>query len=465
MELRRPRKGAVAEKQEISMADTLDTSKLTDRVAALVDAARKAGADAADAVVVLGRSTSVSVRLGKVENTNASESEDVSLRVFVGNRVASVSATAASDPKSLAERAVAMAKVSPEDPYQGLADSLLLANGANDLDLFDKTDVSADRLREDALAAEEAALAVKGVTNSGGSAAGAGMGGLVLATSHGFLGQYAATRFSRSASVIAGEGTGMERDYDYSSRLHFADLDDPEAIGRSAGERAVKRIGARKVPTGTVTVVFDPRVARGIAGHLAGAINGASVARKTSFLRDMMGKQVASAAITVTDEPLRRRGQASRPFDGEGVGGEKLLMVDKGVLNHWFLSTSAARELGLVTNGRGARSGSQVSPSSTNLAIEPGDRSPEELIGALKSGFYVTEVFGQGVNMVTGEYSRGASGFWIENGALTYPVSEVTIASNLKTMFLGLVPANDLDREYGTAAPTLLIEGMTLAGS
>ena len=465
MELRRPRKGAVAEKQEISMADTLYTSKLTDRVAALVDAARKAGADAADAVVVLGRSTSVSVRLGKVENTNASESEDVSLRVFVGNRVASVSATAASDPKSLAERAVAMAKVSPEDPYQGLADSLLLANGANDLDLFDKTDVSADRLREDALAAEEAALAVKGVTNSGGSAAGAGMGGLVLATSHGFLGQYAATRFSRSASVIAGEGTGMERDYDYSSRLHFADLDDPEAIGRSAGERAVKRIGARKVPTGTVTVVFDPRVARGIAGHLAGAINGASVARKTSFLRDMMGKQVASAAITVTDEPLRRRGQASRPFDGEGVGGEKLLMVDKGVLNHWFLSTSAARELGLVTNGRGARSGSQVSPSSTNLAIEPGDRSPEELIGALKSGFYVTEVFGQGVNMVTGEYSRGASGFWIENGALTYPVSEVTIASNLKTMFLGLVPANDLDREYGTAAPTLLIEGMTLAGS
>jgi PmbA protein len=465
MVLRRPRKGAVAEKQEISMADTLDTSKLTDRVAALVDAARKAGADAADAVVVLGRSTSVSVRLGKVENTNASESEDVSLRVFVGNRVASVSATAASDPKSLAERAMAMAKVSPEDPYQGLADPSLLASGTNDLDLFDNRQISADRLREDALAAEEAALAVKGVTNSGGSAAGAGMGGLVLATSHGFLGQYAATRFSRSASVIAGEGTGMERDYDYSSRLHFADLDDPEAIGRSAGERAVKRIGARKVPTGTVTVVFDPRVARGIAGHLAGAINGASVARKTSFLRDMMGKQVASAAITVTDEPLRRRGQASRPFDGEGVGGEKLLMVDKGVLNHWFLSTSAARELGLTTNGRGVRSGSQVSPSSTNLAIEPGDRSPEELIGALKAGFYVTEVFGQGVNMVTGEYSRGASGFWIENGELTYPVSEVTIASNLKTMFLGLVPANDLDREYGTAAPTLLIEGMTLAGS
>ncbi|TIM93416.1 MAG: TldD/PmbA family protein, partial [Mesorhizobium sp.] len=202
-------------------------------------------------------------------------------------------------------------------------------------------------------------------------------------------------------------------------------------------------------------------VARGIAGHLAGAINGAAVARKTSFLRDMMGKQVASSAITVTDEPLRRRGQASRPFDGEGVEGDKLLMVDKGVLNHWFLSTSAARELGLVTN----RSGSSVSPSSTNLAVEPGDRAPEELIASLQRGFYVTEVFGQGVDMVTGEYSRGASGFWIENGALAYPVAEVTIASNLKTMFLNMVPASDLDRNFGTAAPTLLIEGMTLAGA
>jgi PmbA protein len=257
----------------------------------------------------------------------------------------------------------------------------------------------------------------------------------------------------------------MERDYDFSSRQHYADLDAPEAIGRRAGERAVRRLGARKAKTGPVDVVFDPRVARGIASHLAGAINGASVARKTSFLRDMMGKKVAASAITVTDDPLRRRGQASRPFDGEGVEGRRLLMVENGILNHWFLSTSAARELGLATNGRGARSGSSVSPSSTNLAIEPGEKTPQELIGALKTGFYVTEVFGQGVNMVTGEYSRGASGFWIENGELTYPVSEVTIASNLKTMFLNMVAASDLDRDFGTAAPTLLIEGMTLAGS
>ena len=447
------------------MNDTLDTAKLTDRVAALVDAARKAGADAADAVVMRGRSTTVSVRLGKVEDIESAEGEDVSLRVFVGGRVASVSANAASDAAELAERAVAMARVSPEDPFQGLADPALLARKPRDLDLLDATEISADRLKEDALAAEAAALGVKGVTNSSGSGASAGMGGLVLATSHGFLGQYVATRFSRSASVIAGEGTGMERDYDYSSRLHFTDLDAPETIGRNAGERAVKRLGARKAATGTVDVVFDPRVARGIAGHLAGAINGAAVARKTSFLRDMMGRQVASAAITVTDEPLRVRGQSSRPFDGEGVEGERLVMVDKGVLGHWFLSTSAARELGLTTNGRGVRGGSSVSPSSTNLAIEPGEKTPQELIGALKTGFYVTEVFGQGVNMVTGEYSRGASGFWIENGQIAYPVSEVTIASNLKTMFLNMVPANDLDRNFGTAAPTLLIEGMTLAGS
>ena len=447
------------------MTDTIDASKLVDRVAALVEAARKSGADAADAVAVRGRSTGVSVRLGKVESTEASESDDISLRVFVGRRVASVSATASSDPAELAGRAVAMARVSPEDPFQGLADAARLVKKPRDLDLFDPTVISAEKLREDALAAEEAALAVQGVTNSGGSSASAGLGGLVLATSEGFLGQYVASRFSRSASVIAGEGTGMERDYDFSSRQHFSDLDSPETIGRKAAERAVKRLNARKAKTGPVDVIYDPRVARGIAGHLGAAINGASVARKTSFLRDMMGKQVAHAGITITDDPLRVRGQSSRPFDGEGVEGMPLDMVKDGVLRHWFLSTSAARELGLETNGRGSRAGSSVSPSSSNLAIEPGGKSPEELIKGLKTGFYVTEVFGQGVNMVTGEYSRGASGFWIENGELAYPVSEVTIASNLKDMFLKMIPANDLDRNFGTAAPTLLIEGMTLAGS
>lgn len=446
------------------MNDTLDSARLIDRVAALVEAARKAGADAADAVAVRGRSSGVSVRLGKVEKTESSESDDVSLRVFVGRKVASISATAASEPKGLAERAVAMARVAPDDPVQGLADPALLVREVRDLDLFDATVVTAERMKDDALAAEAAALAVTGVTNSSGASAGAGLGGLVLATSAGFLGQYVASRFSRSVSVIAGEGTGMERDYEFSSKLHFADLEAAEAIGRKAGERAVRRLNPRRAATGPVTVVFDPRVARGIAGHLSGAINGASVARKTSFLRDMMGKKIAADAITVTDEPLRRRGPSSRPFDGEGVEGAALEMVSKGVLNHWLLSTSAARELGLETNGRGVRAASSVSPSSTNFTIEPGDVSPDDLIGSVRSGFYVTEVFGQGVNMVTGEYSRGASGFWIDGGELGEAVSEVTIASNLRDMFLNLVPANDVDRDFGTAAPTLLVEGMTLAG-
>lgn len=447
------------------MSETIDSASLEKRAAELVDLARKAGADAADAVVVRGRSRSVSVRLGKVEATEASESDDFSLRVFVGNRVASVSANPGFDLKVLAERAVAMAKASPEDPFASLADPDRLAKSYPDLELFDDREVSTEALTEAALAAEEAALAVAGVTNSSGAGASAGMGGLVLVTSHGFSGSYMATRFGRSVSAIAGEGTKMERDYDYDSRIYFDDLRAADEIGRVAGERAVARINPRQVPTArNVTVVFDPRMARGFVGHLAGAINGASVARKTSFLRDMMGKQIMKAGLSVTDDPLIVRGSSSRPFDGEGVSGSKLTMVEDGVLNHWFLSTSAARELGLETNGRGVRGGPTVNPASTNLALEPGSISREDLIRGVGTGFYVTELIGQGVNMVTGEYSRGASGFWIENGELSFAVSEVTIASNLKQMFMAITPADDIDRKFGVAAPTLAIEGMTLAG-
>lgn len=441
--------------------------KLADQARFLVAAAKKAGADHADAVVVRSRSSNVSVRLGKVESTEASESDDFSLRVFVGKRIASISANAnkGADPVALAERAVAMAQFSPEDPYEGLADPEKLAKTIADLDLFDPTQLDAKRMAEDALAMEEAARSVSGVTNSGGATASAGMGGMVLVTSGGFEGYYTLTRFGRSVSAIAGEGTAMERDYDMRVRLHFADLPDLAELGRTAGERAVRRLNARKVKTGAVNVMFDPRVARGIAGHIAGAINGASVARKTSFLKDKMGQQVLRKGISITDDPLRKRGSSSRPFDGEGIAGEKLTMIDDGVLQQWFLSGSVARELGLETNGRGVRSGSTVVPSSTNLALEGGERSPEELMKELGTGFYVTEVFGQGVDMITGQYSRGASGFWIENGELSYPVSEVTIASNLKDMFLNMTAASDIDRSYGVAAPTLVIEGMTLAGS
>lgn len=447
------------------MSNKIDSANLLDRAEQLVDLAKKAGADRADAVIVRSRSKGVSVRLGKVESTEASESDDFSLRVFIGNKVASVSANPGFDLQALAERAVAMAKVSPDDPFAGLADEADLAREIRDLELYDETEVSADALRESALAMEEAARSVAGVTNSLGAGASAGMGGLVLVTSHGFSGSYAGSRFSRSVAVIAGEGTKMERDHDFDSRLYFADLDAPEEIGRRAAERAIRRLNPRQVPTASnLTVVFDPRVARGFVGTIAGAINGASVARKTSFLRDKMGQQVLKAGLSITDDPLKLRGSSSRPFDGEGVVGQPMTMIEDGVLKHWFLSTSTARELGLKTNGRGVRGGTSVSPSSTNLALEPGDISPQELIRNIGTGLYVTDMIGSGVDMITGEYSRGASGFWIENGELTYPVSEITLASNLKDMFMRITVANDIDRKFGIAAPTLAIEGMTLAG-
>jgi len=447
------------------MTVTPDSQKLAERVASLVEAAKRAGADAADAVAVRSRSKGVTVRLGKVESTEASESDDISLRVFVGKRVASVSATAASDPASLAERAVAMAKVSPEDPYQGLADETLLAKDTVDLDLFDPTDLSADQLREAALEAEQAALAVKGVTNSGGSSASAGLGGMVLATSHGFVGHYAATRFSRSVSAIAGEGTGMERDYDYSAVRHRADLADPDAIGRSAGERAIRRLNPRKVDTRKVPVVFDPRTAGSFPSYLASAANGQSVARKTSFLREKLGQRVFREGVGIIDDPLRRRGLRSRPFDGEGVAARPLILVEDGILASWLLDTATAAELGLKTTGHASRgTGGPPSPGPTNLHLAAGTASPAEMIAAIKDGLYVTDMIGSGVNMVTGDYSRGCSGYWIENGALAYPVAEITIAGNLVDMFANLTPASDLVFRYGTDAPTVLIEGLTVAG-
>ncbi len=447
------------------MSAPVDSSQLLSRASQLIDLAKAAGADAADAVVVRSASRSVSVRLGKVENTASAESDTFSLRVFVGSRVASVSANPGFDMKLLAGRAVAMAKVSPEDPYACLADEASLARTVPDLDLYDPTDVSTEALTAAALTMEQAALAVPGVTNSIGAGAFVGMGGLVLATSHGFSGSYMGSRFGRSISVIAGDGTKMERDYDHDSRLFYADLDAADEIGRRAAERTVRRLNPRQVPTAKgVTVVYDPRAARSIVGHIAGAINGASVARKTSFLRDRMGRQILKSGLSITDDPLIVRGASSQPFDGEGVTGKRMVMVEDGILHHWFLSTSTGRELGLETNGRGARSGNLVSPSSTNLALEPGTMTPQQLVRDIGTGFYVTDLIGQGVNMVTGEYSRGASGFWIENGELSFPVSEVTIASNMSEMFLRMTPANDIDRKYAVAAPTLAIENMTLAG-
>ena len=446
------------------MTLTVDQQDLEARAARLVEAARTAGADAADAVAITGQSLSVSVRAGKVEETERSESDGFSLRVFVGRRVASVSANAFDDLAGLAERAVAMARVAPEDPYAGLADADRLARSLPSLDLLDASEVSADDLRDAALAAEEAGLAVSGVSKSGGASASGGVGGVVLATSTGFSGSYLVSRHSLSMTAVAGEGTGMERDYDFDFRTHRGDLDDPAQIGRRAGERAVRRINPRKVDTRTTSIIYEPRAARSLVGHFAGAVNGAAVARKTSFLRDRMGERVFAPGITITDDPLKPRATGSRPFDGEGLPVAPLSMIEDGVLNAWFLDGPTARELGLETNARAARAGSGTSPGPTNLSLLPGDMSPEDMIRDIGEGLYVTDLIGHGVNPVTGDYSRGVSGFWIENGELTYPVSEVTVAGNLKDMFARLRPANDPDLRFSTSAPTVAIEGLTLAG-
>ena len=440
-------------------------SELEDRAAALVEAARKAGADHADTVVAASRAAGVEVRNGSIEETESAENKAFSLRVFVGKRSASISSNDPSDVAALAERAVSMAKVSPEDEYAGLAPQDMLATSVVDLDLFDDRDVSFEDMRDEALACEEAALAVKGVTQSSGASFGRSLGGSVLATSNGFVGSYRASRCSVSATAVAGEGTSMEREYDFDSQRYRSDLRSAEEIGRIAGERAVKNLYAKQVPTQTATVIYEPRMARSLVGHIAGAINGASVARKTSFLRDRMDEKLFAEGINLIDEPHLQRGVASKPFDGEGIASGDLQLIKDGVLQNWFLDCAAANELGLKTNGRANRSGSGTSPGSTNLTLQAGKRSAQDMIGNLKEGFYITQLIGQGVNLVTGDYSRGASGFWIKNGELTFAVSEITIAGNLFDMFAKMEPANDLDKRHGTNTATIAIEGMTLAGS
>jgi len=443
-----------------------DQSALIDRAERLVKAARAAGADAADAVAVRSLSLSVEVRDGAVEESQSAESDDLGLRVLLGKRQAVVSSNdMTGDPPALAERALAMAKAAPEDRFAGLAEANLLAHDFPDLDLIDRDLPGIKRLEDLARAAEAAALAVKGVTKSSGASASAGIGGMVLVTSTGFRGAYLGSMHSLSMSAIAGEGTGMQADYDFSSALHAADLESPEKIGRTAGERAARRLNPRKVATRKVPVVFEPRVAGSIVSHLASAANGASVARKTSFLRDKMGQKIFADGIAIIDDPLRRRGLRSRPFDGEGVAAKRLALIEDGVLTSWLLDCATARELSLVSTGHAQRGVSSApSPAPTNLHMAAGKATPEALIADIADGFYVTELIGMGVNMVTGDYSRGASGFWIENGKCTFPVSEVTIAGHLNDMFREATPANDLTFRYGTNAPTLRVEGMTVAG-
>jgi len=449
------------------MPSLLDQSALSALAERLVAAARRAGADAADAIAVRGVSLSVDVRDGAVEESQRAEGDDVGLRVLVGNKQAVVSTN---DIKGdgldvLAQRAIAMARAAPEDRFAGLADESLLAHDFPALDLLDPDMASVELLEQRAREAEAAGLQVKGVTKSGGASASSGIGGMVLVTSHGFRGASISSSHSIAMQAIAGDGMGMETDYDYSATLHAADLQNAEQIGRSAGERAVKRLNPRKVATRRVPVVFDTRISGSLVGHLASAANGNAIARKTSFLREQRGEQIIPRGIDIIDDPLRKRGLRSRPFDAEGVAARAHKIVEDGVLKTWLLDCATARELNLQTTGHAHRGVSSTpSPGPTNLHLTPGPKTPKELIGEIEDGFFVTSLIGMGVNLVTGDYSRGASGFWIENGELTYPVSEVTIAGRLLDIFKTLSPANDLNFRYATNAPTLRVEGLTVAG-
>lgn len=440
-----------------------------DRLATLSDliaAAKRAGADAADALLVSSASLSVKRRMRQIEQLERSEGFDLGLRVFVGQRQAIVAST---DPNpkhfaSLAERAVAMARVVPEDPFAGLPERVLIP--PRDLDMHDTAEPSAEALLERATLAEEAALAVPGVTNSEGADAGWGRYAIALVASNGFTGEYVRTSHSISATALAGSGTAMERDYDWSSTVHLADLDDPVAIGRRAAEQAVRRLNPTRPKTARIPVVFDPRVAGSLLGHLTGAINGAAVARGTSFLKDRMGERVLAAGLTVRDDPLRPRGLRSRPFDGEGMPGAARAVIDDGVLTTWLLDWRSARQLGLASTGHASRgTGGPPGPASTNLWLEPSSLTPAALMADIAEGLYVTDLIGMGVNGVTGDYSRGAAGFMIRNGELAEAVSEITIAGNLRDIFLNMTPANDLVFRRGTDSPTVRIEGLTLAGA
>ncbi len=438
--------------------------EMTSLAEELIARVKARGADQAEVLVGTSASLSVAQRLGKREKLERAEERGLDLRVFIGRRKASVS-TSDLQPamlEELADRAIAMARAVPEDEFCGLAEPEMLATSWPELDLADPAEPSDSVLIEQVGAAEAAALAIPGITNSEGADSGWTRSEAILATSNGFRGTFAGTRWGISVAVLAGIGTAMERDYDYSSAVFAADLDPPATIGRRAGERAIRRLNPRRIETAKMPIVFDPRVANGLVSHFAGAINGASIARGTSFLKDHLHNQVFARNIAIIDDPHRRRGLRSRPFDWEGVSNRRMALIEDGVLETWLLDCRSARQLGLRSTGHGSRGGG---PSPSNLYLAPGALTPAQLMADIGRGFYVTEMMGMGVNGVTGDYSRGAAGFLIENGELTLPVSEVTIAGNLKDMFLNLTPADDLKFRHGTDAPTVRIEGMTLAGA
>ncbi|QNA82891.1 TldD/PmbA family protein [Sphingomonas sp. So64.6b] len=447
----------------------LTTDQARDRAADIVARATAAGADAADAVYAADTALDVSVRLGALEDVGRSESAELGLRVFVGKRSASVSTSDLSVDalKALVDRAVAMAREAPEDEWAGLApQDRLMRGNAPQLDLDDGGEVAPAELKQAALAAEDAARAVSGVSNSEGGGASASRSIWALATSHGFAAAYAATGYGISASVLAGEGGAMVRDYAHHGARHRAALEDSTTVGTRAGERAVARVNPATVKSGAMPVVFDPRVGSSMLGHLIGAISGQAITRKTSFLLDSLGTRVFAKGVTIADDPHRPHGLRSRPFDGEGLPVSPTEFVSDGMLETWLLDSGSARQLGLEPTGHAARGvGGNPGVATSNLFMAAGSTPPETLIADIAHGIYITELIGMGVNGVTGDYSRGAAGFLIENGEIAGPVAEFTIAGNLKDMFLNLTPANDLEFRYGSNTPTLRIDGMTVAGA
>jgi len=440
-----------------------------DKAAALVELARKKGADAADAVYVGERSQAVSVRLGALEDVHRSEGEEIGLRLFVGKRSATVASSDLSRDalETLVERVRAMAAEAPEDDYAGLApDGLLFRGEPADLDLDDGGDPDPAELRQRALVAESAARDVEGITNSGGAGASASASIFAIATSHGFSGVTRATGYGNSVSVIAGEGSQMQRDYAWHSSRYQADVEAPEAIGRRAGERAVARLNPVSIKAGVMPVLFDPRVATTLLGHFVAAISGSAIARQASFLLDALETQVFGQGITIQDDPFRKRGLRSRAFDGEGLPVAPLDLVRDGVLTTWLADSAAARQLGIRPTGHAVR-GVSGSPGAgpANLHLAAGSRSREDMIAGIKQGVLVTELIGQGVNGVTGDYSRGAAGFLISDGEIGPAVAEITIASNLRQMFATLEPATDLRFRRGIDSPTLLLPEMTVASA
>jgi len=429
--------------------------------------ALKAGATSGDAMVTESRDASITMREGKVEELEQSESRAVGLRVFAGQSSATIAGSVLTKDarQKLAERAVAMAKLAPPDPFNGLADPSQLGKTELDLDLVSKTYPTATELRQMVEEAESTGLAVKGISRSGSAGASSSSSDVALASSNGFARSYRRTGFGLHATLIAGEGTNMVRDYYGTSACHYSDLESPAYVGQMAAERTVKALNPRKLESQAVPVIFDRRVSASLLGYLAGAINGAAIARGVSFLKDKLGQQIFKSDITIVDDPHRIRGFASKSFDGEGLATQRLNFIDKGILTSWVLDLRSARQLGLQSTGSASRGlSSQPSPSTTNLHMEPGTQSKDDMIKGIKKGLLITDFIGSSINSATGDYSRGAGGFWIENGEIQYPVSEITVAGNLIDMFMHLTPADDLEFRSSTNAPSCLVEGMTLAG-